>query len=90
MTTSQSPLRVLKAQADKIANAIKMAERGEPVEPAFAAKLAEARGRTSFKIGIVMDDKLVTIEIPWPTIRETTEVSLGAYILRLMRGERQH
>jgi hypothetical protein len=89
MTTSQSPLRVLKAQADEIAKTIKAAERGESVAPQFAAKLAEAKGKENFVVGVVMDDKVLKITLPWAMIRSTSEVSLSEYILKHMRGQRE-
>lgn len=88
MTTSQSPLSVLKAQADAIAKTIKSAERGEKVDVRFAEKIEAARDKESFKVGIVMDDKVITIEMPWATIRKTSEVGLAEYILRQMREAR--
>lgn len=89
MTTKHSPLRVLKAQADKIAETIMKAERGEPVyDMRFAAKIAEARMQESLKVGIVMDDKVITIELPWETIRSSGEVGLSEYIVRQMREMR--
>lgn len=88
MTTSQSPLRVLKAQADKIAQTIKAVERGEnPIEDR-GGKIAAARNRDTFKVGVVMDDKVITIDIAWATIRANSEVGLAEYILKLMRGSR--
>jgi hypothetical protein len=88
MTTRHSPLRELKAQADKIAATIAAAERGEVVDVEFAQKIAVARSRESFKIGIVMDDKVITIDLPWETIRASGEVGLSEYILRQMRESR--
>lgn len=92
MTTALSPLRVLKAQADKIAQQIAAAERGEPLpDVRFAAKLREARAKKeSVVVGVVMDDKLLKITLPWATIRDCGEVALSAYILRAMREEREH
>jgi len=85
MTIKHSPLRKLKAQADKIAAVLKAAERGEKVESVFAAKIAEARQKPSFKAGIVMDDKIITIELPWTTVAATTEGELSEFIVRQMR-----
>jgi len=87
MTTSQSPLRVLKAQADKIARTIKAIERGEPVDDP-GGKIAASRARGIFKPCIVMDDKLITIEISWTKVSETSEVALAEYVLKLMKGAR--
>lgn len=88
MTTAHSPLRVLKAQADKIAATLKAAERGEKIDVLFAEKIEAARHKANFKAGIVMDDKIITIEIPWETIRNTSEVGLAEYILNQMREAR--
>ncbi len=88
MTTKHSPLSALKAQADKIAQTLKAAERGEKIDVRFAEKINEARGKESFKVGIVMDDKIITIEMPWATIRATSEVGLSEYIVKQMREAR--
>lgn len=89
MTTKHSPLNVLKAQADKIAATIKAAERGDAgIDAHFEVRLAAARLKGMFKVGIAMDDKLITVELPWETIRSSSEVGLSAYILKLMREER--
>lgn len=89
MTTARSALRVLRAQAEKIAAMIKSAERGDPIDSQFAAKVAAAREKNEvLKIGIVMDDKLITIDMPWEAIRDTSETGLSEYILKQMRGSR--
>ena len=85
MTTKHSPLRILKAQAEKIAAMLKAAERGEKIDVRFAEKIAAARDKNSFKIGIVMDDKIITIGMPWETIRGTSEIGLAEYIIKQMR-----
>lgn len=36
-----------------------------------------------------MDDKVITIDMPWQKIRETSEVGISEYILIQMR-ESQH
>ncbi len=88
MTTKHSPLSALKEQADKIAATLKAAERGEKIAVQFAEKIDAARAKDSFKIGIVMDDKVVTIEMPWATIRATSETGLSEYIVKQMRETR--
>lgn len=89
MTTSRSPLRVLKAQADTIARVVKAVERGEnPIEDR-GGKIAAARGRDGVVFGIVMDDKVIKIEMSWCMISETSEVGLSEYILNYMRGVRE-
>ena len=87
MTTSRSPLSALKAQADEIARLLKAAERREPVPADFAAKLDAARGKPAFKAGVVMDDKVIVLEIPWASIRTWGEVALAKWILDQMRKE---
>lgn len=89
MTTSHSPLRVLKAQADMIAKTIKAVERGEnPVEDR-GGKIAAARHKPGIKVGVVMDDKVLIVEMTWATIRESSEVGLAEYILKHMRDSRE-
>lgn len=88
MTTSRSPLSQLKAQADKIAATLKAAERGGKIDVRFAEKVEAARTKESFKMGIVMDDKIITIEMPWATIRSTNEAGIADYILNQMREAR--
>ena len=88
MTTARSPLSQLKAQADRIAATLKAAERGEKIDVRFAEKIEAARSKDSFKAGIVMDDKVITIEMPWAMIRATSEIGLAEYILNQMREAR--
>lgn len=89
MTTSRSPLRVLKAQADTIAKTIKAVERGEnPVEDR-GGKIAAARNKPGFKVGVVMDDKVLIVDMSWTTISETSEVGLAEFILKHMRDSRE-
>ena len=88
MTTSHSPLRVLKAQADHIAKTVKAVERGEnPIEDR-GGKIAVALTKDSVKFGVVMDDKVITIEMTWATIRETSEAGISEFILKQMREAR--
>lgn len=89
MTTSRSPLSALKRQADNMAAMLKAFERGEKIDSPFAAKLEAARGRDSLKFAVVMDDKVISIEMPWAMIRETGEVGIAEWILRQMRGARE-
>lgn len=85
MTTKHSPLSAIKAQAVKIAATLKAAERGEKIDVRFAEKIAAARTKEIFKIGIVMDDKVITIEIPWATIRSMSEAGISEYIVKQMQ-----
>ncbi len=88
MTTSLSPLKALKAQANHIAEMLKRFERGEKIDVRFAEKLEAARARESFKFAVVMDDKTVIIEMPWTVMRDTTQDALEEYIVDQMRGSR--
>jgi len=68
---------------------VKAIERGENPTEDRGGKLAGARTRDSIKFGVVMDDKLVTINMAWATIRSFGEIALSEYILKLMRGTRE-
>lgn len=85
MTTKNSPLSRLKAQADNIASLLKKAERGEKIDVRYAEKIKAARLTEIFKVGIVMDDKIITLEMPWTTITESSEAGLSEYIVRQMQ-----
>lgn len=89
MTTSHSPLRVLKAQAARIAAALKAAERGDANVTGLVGSLAAARAADPVTIAVVMDDKVLKIKIAWATIRATGEVGLAEFILKHMRGARE-
>lgn len=88
MTTSGSPLPKIKAQADATAARLKAIERGAPVANDPAGKIDAARQRGFIKFGIVMDDKVITVEMPWATIRDLTEAGISEYIVELMRGSK--
>jgi hypothetical protein len=86
VTTKDSPLPQLKAQADKIASMLKAAERGEVPPVPFGEKLlASRRSKPSVRVGIIMDDKALTPDIPWSTIRELSEADLSEWIVNQMR-----
>lgn len=86
MITSQSPRSAIKAQSDMIAKLLKAVERGErPIED-IGGKIAASLASGKVKAGIVMDDKLVTLEMPWIMIKATSEVGLSEMIGRYMRG----
>lgn len=89
MTTSQSPLRTLTQQADKIADVLKRVSRGERVAEDRGGKLKAAMANPSVKFGVIMDDKLITLEMTWDKIKDTSEVAIAAYILKLMRNVRE-
>ena len=84
MTTSQSPLSSLKAQAAKIAIILKAAERGEKMTGPFAERLVQARTKPAVKFAVVMDDKILSVEMTWERVRETSEVGLAEWIVKQM------
>jgi hypothetical protein len=86
MTTSNSPLHRLKAQADQIAAMMKKCERGEKVASDPAGKLAAARATEGVSFAVVMDDKVIKIEMTWATIRETDEAGISEFIIGQMRN----
>ncbi len=88
MTTKDSPLSQLRQQGDMIAAMLKKAERGEPIPVAFGEKIAQARGRPELKLGIVMDDQVITLDLPWTTVKELSEPELSRWIVSTMRGKR--
>jgi hypothetical protein len=90
MTTARSPLRVLKAQADKIAVQLKRMADGHNDAPDPLGKLDAARARGSITFGIVMDDEVIQIEMAWAMIHDTSEVGIAEYILKQMRGTRDN
>ena len=79
MSTSSSPLSKLKAESDRIAKLMKQGVRGE---------LPNFPKEGPVKVGIVMDDKVITIEMPWQQIHDTNEPALAEMILREMRGKK--
>jgi hypothetical protein len=82
MSTSKSPLSKLKKEASAIAVKLKAMERGE--EPEMVA----AREKPFVKFGLVMDDKVLMIELPWSMIELHGEVSLAEFLVKHMRGQR--
>ena len=67
---------------------LKRAERGEVVADDPAGKIAAARRRPFVTFAVVMDDKIVKIEMPWTKIIETSEAGISEYILKQMREAR--
>jgi hypothetical protein len=89
MTTAQSPLHVLKAQADRAAHMLKGAERGEFPKVSFVEKLKQARANEAVTFAVVMDDKIIKIEMAWSLIRETDEAGIAEFILDRMCEAKQ-
>jgi hypothetical protein len=86
MTTKDSPLAKLRAQAENIAKHLKATERGEVADP--TGKLAASLAKGEILFGIAMDDKLVQVTMPWKIVRETSEAALAEFIIAQMREER--
>jgi hypothetical protein len=89
MSTARSPLRVLKMQARKIAGVLKAAERGDMVANDPLGKVRAAREGEGIKFAVAMDDKMLTIEMSWAAIRDTSEVGITEFILKHMRDARE-
>lgn len=85
MTTSNSPLPKLKAQAESIARLLKAMERGEAIDP--YGKMKEARATRDHTVFLLaMDDKALKIEMTWVSIRDRSEAAIAEEIVRLMLG----
>lgn len=76
MTTKDSPIERLRDHAEKIALTLKRAAEGG------------IHDKPTTKIGIVMDDKIITMDIPWETIKSTEHAALVDFIVDEMQ-ERQ-
>ena len=72
MTTARSPFIQLKRQADKIAATL---------------KAATPTDKPTFKAGIVMDDKVITIELSWAQIAEMSKAELSGVIVDQMQRD---
>ena len=86
MTTKDSPLSALKFQADKIAILLRAAERGANIssyDP--SGRITAARSRPVVTFAVVMDDKVLEVEMSWATIKATSEAGISEYIVRQMR-----
>jgi hypothetical protein len=84
MTTARSPLRVLKAQADRIAKMLKAIERGEDGRADVGGKIAAARAKASVSFAVAMDDKVVKVELSWTAIHTASESQIAKFILEQM------
>lgn len=89
MSTSHSPLRKLKAEADRIAAQLKALDRGDHGAHDPAGKIAAAKALDTITFGVVMDDKVLKLDMPWKLIRETSETGLSEWIIKHMRGQRE-
>jgi hypothetical protein len=89
VTTAKSPPSELRAQAHKIADSLKRAAAGEKIanDPQGRIEASKARGYIDF--AIVMDDKILKIEVPWQTIRDLALPLLCDFIFDQM-SEAKH
>jgi hypothetical protein len=85
MTTWRSPISLLKKQADQIAKLLKKIERGEVT----GGKIDAARTKPCLKYGVAMDDKFISIDMPWAMIRESSEPALAEFVLKQMMEARE-
>lgn len=74
MTNKNSPPEKLKEQADRMAYGIKSLEQNMKVKE-----------RPYIKFGVAMDDKLLTMQIEWTVIRDTSAEALSALIMKHMQ-----
>lgn len=89
MTTRQSSIKRLKAQADSMARILVAAERGEKIDTPFAEKIIAARQGPSVIFAVAMDDKIIKLELAWDMIRDSGRAGVADYILDLMREKRR-
>lgn len=91
MTTARSPLSKLKKQASEISAILKEVERGGDVGDLDPDdKLGRARReKPSIEVAVVMDDKILKIELTWAAVRDTTEAGLTEFILGRMSARRR-
>lgn len=73
MTTKDTPVARLRAQAEKIARTLRTAER------------AGGNGKTDVVFGVAMDDKFLKVTMTWAQVRETSVEALAEYIVGLMQ-----
>jgi hypothetical protein len=71
-----------------MAATLKAAERGEPRGDDPNGKIAAARARSGITFGVVMDDKVLKIEMTWSAIKETSEADIAEFILNKMCSAR--
>lgn len=86
MTTARSPYNELKVQADRMARTLKMAARGERIADDVGGKIAAAREREVVRFAIVMDDKIISMQMRWAFIQEVSEAGISEYIVSHMQG----
>jgi hypothetical protein len=74
VSTKDSPPALIHAQAVRVAHEMKKMP-------------LRSNGKDTFKVGIAMDDKILTVELPWDDLEKLTEAELVPVICSLMREE---
>lgn len=88
MTTKHSSRAKLKTQADQIAKTLKGFYDGKIPDGQFVQKLKDARAKDGVTFGIiVMDDKVLKIEMPWTVVATSTERAISEWIVSKMAEE---
>lgn len=84
MSTKNSPPHKLRAEANKIAKILTDAARGKFVNSQMRREYEAAKAKGTFRAGIVMDDKIITIDIPTADLPNYTRKGLAEYIFNQM------
>ena len=82
------PDKHVREQADRIAETLKRAERGEMIADNMGRKIAISPTRSSVKFAVAMDDKSLIIEMPLAMIKDMSEHAISEYLLKHMRATR--
>ncbi len=86
MSTANSPLSKLKAEATRMAKGLKNMAAGKvPAINDPAGKIKDAMGRDSITFSLVMDDKILKFTWLWADIRVATEAQLVDMLVEQMR-----
>lgn len=88
MTTKDSPIGVLREQAEKVARVLKAAERGSISKSDPAHKLVDALSKGQATLVVAMDDKFIKITVSREVVSASTEAEITEYILAQMREEK--
>lgn len=88
MTTKNSPAAYIKVQADTMAKMLKQIAAGKLPKGWDKSKVAAALLKDSIVVGIVMDDNVLKLTIPWTIIRTYTEEAISEWIAQQMKDER--
>lgn len=78
MNTSKEVLRI---QAEEIASILKKTENGEV--------FSESRKHPSITFAVVLNDKILKIEMTWKIIRETSQTGIAEFILNHMNESQE-